>query len=347
MNRDQRCASVSVLVGLLAATCLAETGGAQALRRLYDDSLLDRLQAIYKPNIEWNLDSLLVPLLTPAEQQRLAGVQLVVPLRDPRADPLSYFSYWLDSRPTVSLSVFSIRFFDDVAVAYSWLESNGHSSETILDYLGVLKYRPPTEFSGGRYPRMFASLGIPADAALDPVGGDVANKILKSAILFVVAHELGHLYYGHNGAPADVQQAQENEVAADAFAIALFRRLGIAPLGIVYLFEVPVYLGKNRGDFSSDDAWFTYQRTVATHPLSGARLRHLSRELQGATDDFLKYESDETAARARIAAAALQLDSLGTLFDDPDLQRFHRIRAERIPLAELQPGARGDSWVPH
>ena len=330
--------------GLSLALCIPDVGTGQNLRRLYDDSLLLRLQAIYTPNLRWNLESLLVTRLTGPERQRLAGVQLVTPLRDANADPLSYLSY-RDPAPTVSVSVFSIKFFDDLAVANSWLEAHGYSAETTIDYLGVLKYRRAADFAEGRYPRPFPTLGIPPDAARDPTGGEVADKILKSAIVFVVAHELGHLNQAGGGA-SDIAQAQANEAAADAFAIEMFRRIGLAPLGIVYLFQLPVYLGKNRGDFTSDDAWNNYQRSEATHPLSGARLQHLGRELQRSSDDFLKYESDSVAGRARIAMAAQELTKLGRLFDDPDLQRWHRLRGEQIPLAELRPRRPGNPWIP-
>ncbi len=330
----------------LAVICGSRTSEGQTLRRLYDDTLLARLNAIYTPNIRWNLDSLLVPLLRSDERVRLDGVRLVSPVRDAHADPFSYLSFVDAGVPTISLSTFSIKFFDDIGVASAWLESTGHSSETVIDYLGVLKYRRADSFSDGRYPRPFAVLGIPADAARAPVAGDVADKILKSAILFVVAHELGHLYYNHAASDGDIAEAQANEIAADSFAIDLFRRLGIAPLGVTYLFEVAVYLGPNRGDFSNDADWDTYLRTEATHPLSGTRLQQLGRALARSTESFLKYESDKPAARARVGAAARELDSLGRLFDDPELQRWHRLRGATIPLAELRPRQPGSPWVP-
>jgi hypothetical protein len=246
------------------------------------------------------------------------------------------------------MSILSIKFLDDLAVAHAWLESQGYSAETVPDYLGVLKYRREATFDAGRYPLPLEALGIPKDATRDTMTDGAAKKILSSAVLFALAHELGHLYYGHPSYDSTVtrRQAQANEVEADSFAIELFRRLGVAPVGIVYLFEVATYLGFNRGDFDSDEAWHSYLQSEATHPLTGTRLQRLSRQLRRSPDDFLKYETHFDVARSRVLMIGAQLDSLGRLFDDGDLQQWHRIRGARIPLRELKPRRPGMSWNP-
>lgn len=348
MDNDSRHRWTKRTVSWLLLALLPGGALSQGLGQFYDDSTLARLQQIYPANIQWNLDQVILPQLYPAERQRLEGVRLRFPLRDPRADPFSYYSSRRGEQATVSMSILSIKFLDDLAVAHAWLESKGYSAETVPDYLGVLKYRREAAFDSGRYPLPLEALGIPKDATRDAMTDDVATKIVKSAVVFTLAHELGHLHYGHPGYDSTVtrQQAQANEVEADSFAIEVFRRLGVAPAGVVYLFEVATYYGSNRGDYDSDSAWSFYQRSVATHPLTGTRLQRLSRELRRSPDDFLKYETHLDAARDRVLLIAAQLDSLGRLFDGGDLQRWHRLRGERIPLRELQPRRPGMSWNP-
>jgi hypothetical protein len=60
----------------------------------------------------------------------------------------------------------------------------------------MLKYGEPERF-GGRYPAPLPALQIPGDALGDSVVDEQAQKLLKSAIIFLVLHELGHVLHGH------------------------------------------------------------------------------------------------------------------------------------------------------
>ena len=65
------------------------------------------------------------------------------------------------------MSVLSIRFLADVAVAYAWLNARGYTMESVTDYISMLKYQDPARF-GGRYPSPSTALRIPAKAADEP-----------------------------------------------------------------------------------------------------------------------------------------------------------------------------------
>src|SRR3546814_15677356 len=81
----------------------------------------------------------------------------------------------------------SLKFFDDLAVAFAWLNRNGYSPETVLEYVGMLKYGREGDF--GRWPQPLRSLRIPDDALTDPAVDSLAQNIFTSGVIFVLLHE--------------------------------------------------------------------------------------------------------------------------------------------------------------
>jgi len=102
-------------------------------RSLYDDSTLAYWKARYEPNLRFNLDSLILPLLSTRETQAVDDLTLELPLSEPR-DPLAF--YVLRPPPTIFLSILSIKFLDDLAIASAWLAVNDYSVEPSMSRAG-------------------------------------------------------------------------------------------------------------------------------------------------------------------------------------------------------------------
>jgi len=153
--------------------------------------------------------------------------------------------------------VLSLKFLEDLCVAYAWLQVKGYSLETISDYVAMLKYNQNLR----RPPQPLETLGIPAMALNNNQVDELARGHFVTAQAFILAHELGHLRFRHHGSSI------ANEMQADAFAVDLVQRTGLQPLGIMVFFMADAQMA----DYPPP--------REATHPLSADRLQALSARL--------------------------------------------------------------------
>lgn len=305
---------------------------------VYDDQTIAYWRGRYEPHIRENFDTLLA-YLSPSERAAIANVRLDVSLRDPD-DPFGYNA----NAARIRISAASVKFFDDIALATAWLLSNRYSNESVAYYADVLKYRRPIAFSAGVYPQPLPALGIPANASSDASVNDPALKILSNAIVFIMAHEIGHVLYRHDTA-GTAREKQQKEMQADAFAIEMFRRMGAPPLGLPVFLFVATFMTDNRGDFDSDSA-YAAAIARASHPITGIRLKALANAIRQSPDSFLRHERDVARMRSRLLSTANDIEGIGNLLDDSLLQRHSNIVGLQIPLAELRPRRPNESWVP-
>jgi hypothetical protein len=322
---------------IACVSCAAVNGQpvhGQRFARLYDVSTVTYWRTRYEPSLRWNLDRMVLPTLTQDELKAVHGVSLRIPLRH-EDDPFAYFVS--GAPPAITISVSSIKFLDDLSIALAWLDRHRFSIEVIPWYASVLKYRDSSEFPGGRYPLPLDALAIPDDALADAAVDQLAQKLLKSAVLFMLAHEIGHIIHRHRGNGPGVPRAdwQENELAADRFAMRFFREVGIAPVGIVPFFLAAAHLVPHRADFESDCLWTEYLDARAAHPFTGHRVRTLANELRRTPAEFTHREPNRGTAAQRVHIAADQIEGVAPLLDDPDLQRYTAEVGRRIPLSEL------------
>lgn len=291
---------------------------------LYSNQVLKEWQGKYPNNIQWNFDNLVLGKLTPRERQRLGHVALNFPLRaegDLRNHPIQFYA----TDHTINLPILSIRFFDEITQAWGYLLSNGYNMQLVADYLAMIRYRNPSDFPGGRFPPPLEALGIPEDAwKHDKKMDDISQKALKSAIVWILAHETAHIYYQHPGYGPGVsrQDAQKNEAQADQFANMIMRRIGVAPVGMVEYFMTMAYMEPGRGDFINDKAWQQYLKKEATHPLTSQRLTAMARELQQSPQDFTSEEVDQKTAVKRIKYISEQITNIGSILDDQNLHKL-------------------------
>ena len=339
-----------IRVWLVVILLLPAAAAAKDLGSLYDDQELLELQARYAENIRWNVDNVIWPRLSADERQRLANVNLCFPLRGPTRDPFEVYVRLgpaVDgceqfAPPVVVIPTQSIKFFDDLSIANAWLWRQGFSPETALDYAAMLKYAEPGQF-GGRFPAPLPALQIPADALDDAVVDEEAQKLLKSAIVFLVLHELGHVLYGHPGYDAiSAAGAQANETQADQFALTVMRRIGVAPFGMVFWFETGAFFNSNRGDFASDEAYADWLGQT-THPVTDDRLRAIAAELRIGPEDFALEFPNQATGRQAVLAVANDIERIADTMADPNIQRLIAQRGRNTGLAALAPRRHGEA----
>lgn len=289
---------------------------ASKFSNLYDESTLSYWQGRYPKNVKYNFYEVILKALTPAERQSLGQVELRFPLilKD---NPLGFYA---DSQNRILyMPIMGIKFLDDLSIANAWLVRNGFTMDSVYFYISMMKYNDPSRFPGGRYPPPLKALHVPADAyKTDPWVDDVSQKILKSALVFIMAHELGHLYYNHN--PRAFAQSQKNEREADAFATEILRRIGVVPAGITVYFLAATYLSSNPGDFASDAKWRAFLRGNS-HPFTAERLHTLASMLRERPGDFARTEPNYQASLTRVKDVAKEIDGIARIQEDTEFQR--------------------------
>ena len=305
---------------------------------MYKDSTLEYWQDRYSKGIKENFYEVIIPKMTTEERRKLSGVKLDFPLRGPDNSPFTFYS----TPSTVVMPIFSIKFFDDLMVANAWLNRNGYSPETAYQYISMLKYKNVKDF-GGRCPEPLEALQIPSNALDDPNVDSLANKLFNSAIIYILLHELGHVYYDHPGYGPEVtrQNARLNEDQADRFAIEVMRRMNAQPVGMIFVFQAFAYGTPNRGDYDSDSE-YEADLKKATHPLTEDRMRRIAEGLRAAKDDFAREYKDLETGRQNVEYIAVQIDQVAEILSDRDIQRLISEGARRTTLASLAPKRHGE-----
>ncbi len=324
--------AVFLLLGLLPSA----TNATPDLSDLYPEAELVERQSRYGPNLQWNFENLVVGSLTPAERAQLGPVRLATPLRAEgrmRGHPLAFYA----GGDTVTMPILSVKFFDDLTLAWSFFWARQLSLEPVTDYLGMIKYRDPAEI-GGRFAPPLETLGIPADIwKTDKLVDDNSQKALKSALVWVMAHELGHIYHRHQGyAGVSAAQAQANEAEADRFANTIMRRIGETPSGMAQFFLMMTHFDPNPTDFADDAAWRAYQASEATHPLTAERLNAIADDLEDDPQDFAASEPDVDAATQNVLYLARQMRVIGETLADPEVLSSIKIKALATDPAALR-----------
>jgi hypothetical protein len=218
---------------------------------LYSNSELQKSKPRYEKRIQQLYQTGLRDFLTGKEKRALSGVDIQLPLRGDH--PLDVYAY-TKRRPTVVFPVASLKFIEDLSLAYAWRHVNRYSQEPIDEYLAMLKYKKATDFPGGKYPPPLKALGVPPKIwEKDKQVDDMSLRFRNTAWAFILAHELGHLHFRHRGnknvSPA---RSQQKEKEADAFAVDLLSRSNTIPMGMILWFQASVGYFPNRADYKTE-----------------------------------------------------------------------------------------------
>jgi hypothetical protein len=267
-------------LALALALCAAPVAAERELSTLYDPAALEQWQPRYERSTRRILDEVIAPVLLSEEKQRLGALRIEFPLYADGIRKEQVLAFYATSgAPRVVMPILSLHFLDDLCTAYAWLQVNGYGLETVSEYNAMLRYH---DFPGGRAPGPLVALQIPANALQDRRVDSLALGHFVTARTWILLHELGHIYYGHRA--TTFAESRANEEEADRFAATVMKRTPLPPLGALVF-------------FLADAQWAGYPSAATdTHPLSGARLRALAREV------------DDSDMRRALAILGEQLD---------------------------------------
>lgn len=326
----------SLVVAMLALAAIAYGTDYSSM---YDRDTLQRAYQTYSQNLRgvWQED--LLGRLTTAEQQAAHGIKLDLPLIGASRRPFEFYAS--ASSRTVTIPILSVKFFDEIATASAWLEQKGCEPLTVSDYAGMIAYRSPSAFPGGRYPTPLEAIGVPSNALDNNFVNDVSGKNLKSAIYFLMAHELAHILYKHRGnyeVPAAVSREQERQ--ADAFAINVMRRIAVPPMGMSVFFTVASRFEPAPGDFGSMEAYERRLRELGTHPLTSDRLIAVAQGIRNNVDSFIRAQPSPLLWRPRMLDLAGTIENIGRTLDDREIREYQRMRSLQLTYAHLRSACR-------
>ena len=328
-------AALTVRVLLAAACSCAATSEAGDVGHLYEEKKLVQEKSRLENVVRQIWTKAYVPVITPEEKRRLSAVQLEFPLIGRARSPIDFSAN--SEKNTLSLSIVSLLFFEDLSIAYAWLWANGYSLSTIDEYVAMLKYRKPSVFADKRYPLPLPALHIPTNALTNPKVDDLSLRFRNTAFAFILGHELGHIYHRHALGGMTLQQARDNEIAADDFALELLRRTSTIPMGATLFFQASAYWFPHRGDYPNEQEWQTYLKEEAEHPLTADRLRTLAKRMQAATADFARNEPNKPFGLEAVQFIARGITQIASILEDTDLQILMAKKAAQTDARSLLP----------
>lgn len=310
----------SQLLLLLIAFSLPLLATARDYSRMYSPQELERANGTYAKNINGMLFNDIARHLLDDELKTLRRIKLEQPVHR-TVDP---FEFSANSRSGVMLvPTFSVKFLDDLAIAIAWYERKDCNKETVFDYVAAM------DFSPYELPTLLQALRVPKKAyELDKYVDDVSQKILKSALSFIVLHELGHIHHRHRlYSDISANEAQAQETKADQFALKVLRRMRLPPLGMsVVLMALsmrdPLLEGSPR----------------QTHPLNHSRLHSIAETLRRHPEDFIEPANRGRWDTGAILMLADEVDRIATNLEDPDLRLLLRTRGQAVTRALLKGG---------
>jgi len=311
MNRIMRCA---VIMGLCLCI-VTEVWADGRWESFYSKADLDRTVRLTVPDIQAIFEEDLPRMLTDQERQELAGVKIVFPRND-ASHPMNFYADW--SVGTVAFPVASLKFLNDMLVSYAWLSAHGYDLQPVSDYLAMIKHKWPGLLQGQPY-RPKEVLGIPDSALDEPVVSSRFQQLVGSAVVFIMGHEIGHIYHRHPGyGNVSAEQARRHEEEADDFGLKILKRFNGDAVGVAFFFTIMTHLEP----FPMDPG-YAQSQAQRTHPLSPERVRKVAAWIEANAVDNSLIMADARKAKQAQATALLiagELVTAAKILNHPSLQ---------------------------
>lgn len=227
----------------------------------------------------------------------------------------------------VVLPIRSWMLLQDLVVAYLWQDVN-HCPPTVFMYSNLLKNRDPASLPGGTFPDPIAAMGIPSPntatlAHLSPEFAARFERVFYGILLFVTAHEVGHVVLRHS-APGSV----DKEIEADDFAFSILAKSQIDPSGVMVFFLLVAPL------LPTDDELAATNRRV-DHPMSGRRIHSLGSRLIDHPTSYYPNARDSDPRLAKLKEVGAGLMRVGDSIDNFSKRRELETVALNTSLSEL------------
>jgi hypothetical protein len=242
---------------LALALAITSCGGAAAfgqnVSRLYPREKLEADAARSGEQIRAEYRETVFAQLNDAERSALSTIKIDIPISGPNGDP---FEFYTDGS-TIYLPALSLRFYADLCVANAWLNPHGFDGTTVRDYVGMLFREAKLSPRAPLLP-VFRTLGVPDNAREEAAVKNRADREFGNTIVFLLAHELGHVVKKHQTSLRDPVQKRTQEIEADQFAIEIMRRIGQVPIGLEFWFDVERIRHVAPIKFPTDAEWQKY-----------------------------------------------------------------------------------------
>jgi hypothetical protein len=286
---------------------------------------VDNLEA-QRPRLHEDLDLVIAqeiqPFLTIEQAHFFANIQIDLPaVAQPNPNPFDFYS---SQARHIVVPLLTIAFVEDMAQAYAWLWANRCSSQTVDEYLGMLRERAPGDFPEGRYPNPLVALHIPAGAMDDPAVARMAQRVRGTTLSFLLLHQLGHLSY----VPSSQEKAlkrdpvEAREERADGFALGVMKKNSETPAGLVMLIHGMMYLPAS---------------APKGHPLTAARLKAIADYLDARVREFSQGRPDANLARSAIESLANHIRDARRFLSDTTGQQLWAEQGRKATVADLVP----------
>jgi hypothetical protein len=302
--------------GLVRGLCLAAGLAAPAAGgELFSDDEIAAVMARRAPLIEGVVTEDIPAGLPREKRAGTAGIGVAFVLRGP--NPLSFYADPAARKVVVPGD--TVMFLDDLVTVLAWFDAHGCRREWIQSYLWGL-FR-----DGEPLPRPLAAFAIDRAATVADTEVDrSATQRYNGILLYLLAHEVGHLVLGHAaGLGGAASQAQE--IAADGFALDWFAGVGMPPIDMADYFVAARWL-----DPTGPAA------AKGTHPVTPGRLRAIADRLAKEPDSFTRVFADPARGRELVLQAASELAQVADLLSDEGMVTVAPMGLARdFPLSRL------------
>jgi hypothetical protein len=291
----------------------------------YPPAALDRVAQRTTPGLKSNFEQVLLPRLTDRERQRLGGITLDLSRREYAEHPLNFYAA---TGGKVVLPLSSVKLVSDLSLALAWYNRSRLPEQKVFDYAAMLAFRGPAPDGVKALP--LAALGVPDAADNDPAVEGLFQKLFGTTMVFIMAHETGHLFHGHRANVGEARSRQQ-EGEADAFAVEMMARMGAPPIGISFYFMMAA-------PFECAER--------STHPLSGERITRLVAALRDNAALFARDKPSPQQERQLVESIAQELGKVAKLVDDPDIRESMRLAGLSSKVADFAAATRPSGTRP-
>jgi peptidase M48-like protein len=286
----------------------------------YPPAALDRVAQRSAPGLRSNFEQVMLPRLTDAERRKLGALSR----REYPEHPLNFYAA---TGRRVVLPLSSIKLVSDLSLALAWYNRQRLPEKRVFDYASMLAWRGPAPDGVKALP--LKALGVPEGDAEPAVEG-LFQKIFGTTMVYIMAHEIGHLFHEHRANVGEARSRQQ-ESEADAFAVELMARLGAAPIGISFYFSLAA-------PFECPER--------STHPLSGERINRLVAALRDNVSVFARNAPSPQQERQAVESIAQELGKFAKLLDDPDVRESMRLVGQSSKVGDFAAAARPGAAQP-
>lgn len=289
---------------------------------LYGAEKLESRRTQLKQDLSSVIAQEVKPFLTLEQLHAFARLTLDTPVvAAPDPNPFDCYS---SERGGLVIPLLTIAFVEDMSQAYAWLWANRYSSQTVDEYLGMLRQRGPGDFANDHYPNPLSALHIPPNAMNDPAVAKMALRVRGTTLSFLLLHQFSHLSYVPSAEEAASRKdpVEAGEERADAFALGIMKKNSETPAGLLMLIHGMMYLPSV---------------PARDHPLSDARLRAISDYLDVKVNEFSEGRPDRRLARIAIQSLAGHIRQAAQFLSDSVGQQLWAEKGRRTTVADLVP----------